>query len=221
MLREPLALWWERVAAQEAFANAYAALSERLRAELPRVAAGSEFIASALIQDPQALEWFSRHEEASAARIAGADYEDRAATAPTAADAQRILREWRRREMLRIAWRDIAGRAGVTETLRALSDFADASIRAAAAAAQLHLEPVFGRPRGATTQEAPLIVLGMGKLGGRELNFSSDIDLVFLFSEAGQNDGPRQIENEEYFNRPGREPIPLLVVRNEYGSGFA
>jgi glutamate-ammonia-ligase adenylyltransferase len=220
VLREPLALWWERVAAQEAFLNAYAGLSEDLRAEMPRVAAGSEFIASALIQDPQALEWFSRHEEPTAARIAGADYEARAAAAPTPADAQRILREWRRRELVRIAWRDVAGRAGVPETLLALSDFADASIRAAAAAARLHLQPVFGRPRGASPTEVPLIVLGMGKLGGRELNFSSDIDLVFLFSEAGQTDGPREVENEEYFNRVGRELIRLLDVRNEDGFVF-
>jgi glutamate-ammonia-ligase adenylyltransferase len=220
MLREPLALWWERVAAQQVFLDAYAALSEDLRAELPRVAAGSEFIASALIQDPQALEWFARHEESAAARDAHADYEARARLAPTAADAQRILREWRRREMLRIAWRDIAGRARVPETLLALSDFADASIRAAVSAAQRHLEAVFGRPRGTTSKEVPLIVLGMGKLGGRELNFSSDIDLVFLFSEAGQTDGAREVENEEYFNRLGRELIRLLDVRNEDGFVF-
>jgi len=219
-LREPLALWWERVAAQDGFLSAYAGLPEDLRAELPRVAAGSEFIASALIQDPRALEWFGRHEEPSAARAAGADYEDRARLAPAAADAQRILREWRRREMLRIAWRDIAGRAGVRETLHALSDFADAAIRAAASAARSHLQPVFGLPRGAAHDEVPLIVLGMGKLGGRELNFSSDIDLVFLFSEAGQTDGPREVENEEYFNRLGRELIRLLDVRNEDGFVF-
>src|SRR5258707_548238 len=173
-----------------------------------------------LIQDPRALEWFGRHEEPSAARAAGADYEDRARSAPTAADAQRILREWRRREMLRIAWRDIAGRAGVRETLHALSDFADAAIRAAASAARLQLQPVFGLPRGAAHDEVPLIVLGMGKLGGRELNFSSDIDLVFLFSEAGQTDGPREGENEEYFNRLGRELIRPLGVRNADGFGF-
>ncbi len=219
-LREPLALWWERAAAQDGFLSAYAGLSEDLQTELPRVAAGSEFVASALIQDPRALEWFGRHEEPSAARAAGADYEDRARSAPTAADAQRILREWRRREMLRIAWRDIAGRAGVRETLHALSDFADAAIRAAASAARLHLKAVFGLPRGAAHDEVPLIVLGMGKLGGRELNFSSDIDLVFLFSEAGQTDGPREVENEEYFNRLGRELIRLLGVRNEDGFVF-
>jgi glutamate-ammonia-ligase adenylyltransferase len=219
-LRESLALWWERVAAQDDFLSTYAGLSEGLRAELPRVAAGSEFIASALIQDARALEWFGRHEEPSAARAAGAAYEARASAAPTVADAQRILREWRRREMLRIAWRNIAGRAGGRETLHALSDFADAAIRAAASAARLHLQAVFGLPRGGNAEEVPLIVLGMGKLGGRELNFSSDIDLVFLFPEAGQTDGPREVENEEYFNRLGRELIRLLDVRNEDGFVF-
>jgi glutamate-ammonia-ligase adenylyltransferase len=220
ILREPLARWWERVGAQEGFLPAYEALAAGIRAELPRVAAGSEFIASVLIQDPQALMLFARHGELSAARAAGADYESRAAAAPTAAEAARILREWRRREMLRIAWRDIAGRAAVTETLHALSDFADAGIRAAASAAQLHLRALFGTPRGSSGDEVPLIVLGMGKLGGRELNFSSDIDLVFLFSEAGHTDGPREVENEEYFGRLGREIIRLLDVRNEDGFVF-
>ena len=218
-LREPLALWWERAGTQEAFLNAYGSLPEGLRAELPRVAAASEFIGSALIRDPQALEWFGRHEDPAAARGASADYESRASAAP-AAEAQRILREWRRREMLRIGWREIAGRAEVRETLHALSDLADGCIRAAAAASRLNLDAVFGRPRGPNAEEAPLIVLGMGKLGGRELNFSSDIDLVFLFSQPGQTDGPRQIENEEYFNRLGRELIRLLDVRNEDGFVF-
>jgi len=223
VLRQQFARWWERAAAQAAFADAYQVLGDGLRAELPRVAAGSEFIAAALIQDPEALEWFARHGEPAAARAANADYEGRAAAAPTVAEAQRILREWRRREMLRIAWRDIAGRAAVTETLHALSDLADAAIRAAAAAAQLHLRAAFGLPRGANGAsggDVPLMVLAMGKLGGRELNFSSDIDLVFLFPEAGQTDGPRVVENEEYFNRLGRELIRLLDARTENGFVF-
>src|SRR6185437_3634352 len=133
---------------------AYAGLSERLRAELPRVAAGSEFAAAAMIQDPEILEWLGRQLESNPPRPAGAggaqgnrtsadetqagtvsaggaagvasagegradvasideatagmtsaDYESRAAAAPTVAEAQRLLREWRRREILRIAWR--------------------------------------------------------------------------------------------------------------------
>jgi glutamate-ammonia-ligase adenylyltransferase len=219
-LREPLAHWWERASAQGALLDIYANLPQRLRAELPRVAAGSEFVASALIRDPQALQWFSRHDEPSAARTANADYEALVATAVSAAEAMRALREWRRREMLRIAWRDIVGRANVTETLHALSDLADACIRSAASAAQLHLRTVFGTARDSNGVEVPLIVLGMGKLGGRELNFSSDIDLVILFAEGGQTDGPRVVENEEYFNRLGREIIRLLDVRNEDGFVF-
>src|ERR1700728_2009572 len=171
-LREPLARWWERAGSQPLLLDTFADLPENLRAALPRVAAGSEFIGSVLIQDPLALEWFGRHEAPSAARTASADYEARAAAAPTAAEAQRILREWRRREMLRIGWREITGRAEVRETLHALSDLADGCIRAAEAAARLHLDAVFGRPRGPNAEEAPLIVLGMGKLGRRELNFS-------------------------------------------------
>ena len=219
-LREPLAHWWERADARGTFGAAYAALPERLRAELPRVAAGSEFAASVLIQDVQALDWLGGHVEPGAARLAGAEYEARAASAPVTADAQRILREWRRREMLRIAWRDITGQSAAAETLRDLSDFADAAIRAAAAAARLHLQAVFGLPRDADGAEVPLIVLAMGKLGGRELNFSSDIDLIFLFPSAGQTDGSREVENEEYFNRLGRELIRLLDVRNEDGFVF-
>jgi [glutamine synthetase] adenylyltransferase / [glutamine synthetase]-adenylyl-L-tyrosine phosphorylase len=220
VLHEPLARWWERAAAQPAFLDGYTALEPELRAELPRAAAGSEFIASALIQDPAALEWLGRHAEPAAARIASAEYETRVGQEPAAPEALRILREWRRREMLRIAWCDIAGRAGVTQTLHALSDLADACIRAAAAAARAHLEPVFGRPRSAQGEEVPLIVLGMGKLGGRELNFSSDIDLMFLFAQPGQTDGPRQVENEEYFARLGRELIRLLDARNQDGFVF-
>jgi [glutamine synthetase] adenylyltransferase / [glutamine synthetase]-adenylyl-L-tyrosine phosphorylase len=219
-LRGPLAHWWERAGAQPEFPEAYAALPERLRAELPRVAAGSEFIAAALIRDPPALAWFGRNDEPAAALGAAAEYESRVAGTHATAEALRLLREWRRRAMLRIAWRDIGGRSGVRETLRELSDFADASIRAAAASAQAHLRSVFGTPRGANGEEVPLVVLGMGKLGGRELNFSSDIDLVMLFPAAGQTDGARGIENEEYFNRLGRELIRLLDLRNEDGFVF-
>jgi glutamate-ammonia-ligase adenylyltransferase len=219
-LREPLAHWLERASSDAAFVEAHAALPESLREELPQVAAGSEFAAAVLIQDPRALGWFARHEEPGAARAANAEYERRAAAASTVPEAQHILREWRRREMLRIAWRDIAGRSPVVETLRALSDFADAAIRAAAGCAQLHLQPVFGVPRAADGEPVPLIVLGMGKLGGRELNFSSDIDLVFLYSQGGQTDGPRELDNEEYFNRLGRELIRLLDARTEDGFVF-
>ncbi len=122
--------------------------------------------------------------------------------------------------MVRIAWRDIAGSAAVAETLQAVSDLADATIRAAAAAAERHLLPIFGKPQRSNPAQSPFVVLGMGKLGGRELNFSSDIDLIFLFTEGGETSGPRVVDNEEYFNRLGREVIRLLDARNADGFVF-
>jgi [glutamine synthetase] adenylyltransferase / [glutamine synthetase]-adenylyl-L-tyrosine phosphorylase len=219
-LQDSVDRWRERVCAQPEWPAIYQALSDTHRAQLPRVIAVSEFIASVLVQDPRALEWFNHHEEPSKALPVNAQYAQRVAVAATALEAQGILREWRRREMLRIAWRDIVGSAEVAETLHAVSDLADACIRAATAAAQLHLDGVFGRPRDADGEESRFIVLGMGKLGGRELNFSSDIDLVFLFSQPGQSDGRRRLENEEYFLRLGRELIALLDVRNADGFVF-
>jgi [glutamine synthetase] adenylyltransferase / [glutamine synthetase]-adenylyl-L-tyrosine phosphorylase len=215
-LRDSVARFWERACGQQAFVDIHAQLPQPFREQLPRVVAGSEFVASVLLQDPQALQWFVRRESGAAQ----AGYETRVARAQSVEEAQFLLREWRRREMLRSAWRDIAGTAAVTETLQAVSTLADECIRAATAAAQSHLQPVFGKPRTAAGADSPFIVLGMGKLGGCELNFSSDVDLVFLFSGAGETDGPRVLDNEEYFNRLGREIIRLLNVRNADGFVF-
>ena len=209
-LRASVERWWERASARQDILDMYAALAPRERAELPRVVAGSEFIAAALLQDPQAL----------AAEAPNGEFETQAGSAPSIEAAQRLLRGWRRREMLRIAWRDIAASAPVGETLQALSALADACIRAASSAARQHLNPVFGMPQTANGAEPQFVVLGMGKLGGRELNFSSDIDLIFLYSGPGETNGPRVIDNQEYFNRLGREIIRLLDERTADGFVF-
>jgi len=223
-LRESVERWWERACAQDGFAERYQALSEEHRRQLARVIAASEFAAQVLLQDPPSLQWFAQW-DASEPGAANVDYARLAAVAPVepaapAEPAQSILRAWRRRAMLRIAWRDIAGSATVTETLQAVSDLADSCIRAAAGAAELHLQRIFGQPFSSNPAQESFVILGMGKLGGRELNFSSDIDLVFLFTEAGETSGPRVVDNEEYFNRLGREIIRLLDVRNADGFVF-
>jgi [glutamine synthetase] adenylyltransferase / [glutamine synthetase]-adenylyl-L-tyrosine phosphorylase len=215
-LRESVLRFRERV--RERGCDAIESLGEERWRELAVVVAASEFAASSLIQDPGALAWVERSEPD--VRTGNAEYAGSVAAAATLVDAQRVLRQWRRREMLRIAWRDITARASVEETLRAVSELADACIRAACQAARTHLQTIFGTPRGGAGAEVDFIVLGMGKLGGLELNFSSDIDLVFLFAEAGETNGPRVVANEEYFNRLGREIIRLLDARTEEGFVF-
>jgi glutamate-ammonia-ligase adenylyltransferase len=220
ILREPAIRWWERAQSDATLRAAYPSLPAARREELARVVAASEFAASALIQDPGALAWTVEHWTPVSASAANADCERLAASAATAADAQQLLRRWRRREMVRIAWRDIVAAASVRETLRDVSALADGCIRAASRAARAHLAVTFGIPRTASGAEAELIVLGMGKLGGRELNFSSDVDLVFLFEGAGETDGPRSVDNQDYFTRLGRELIRLLDARTEDGFAF-
>jgi glutamate-ammonia-ligase adenylyltransferase len=220
ILQAGVARWWERAVEHPAFLEAYAASAAGPRAELPRVLACSEFAASALLREPEALTWLATHEEPAAAVASNRDFEASIAATADEAAAQTLLRVWRRRELLRIAWRDLAGRASVPETLQALSQFADACIRAAAASARLQLESVYGSPRTSAGALVPFIVLGMGKLGGRELNFSSDIDLILLFGHDGTTDGPRSIDTQEYFQRLGRRFLALLGARTADGFVF-
>src|ERR1043166_2007640 len=118
------------------------------------------------------------------------------------------LRRQRERELVRIAWRELAGTASPAATLVDTSLFADVSIQAAVDFATAELGRSYGRPRNAAGEEQRLIGLGMGKLGGGELNFSSDIDLIFVFADKGETDGARRVDNEDYFTRLGR-----LVIR--------
>ena len=118
------------------------------------------------------------------------------------------LRRLRRREMLRIAWRDIAGTATLHQRCARRPGFAEAVIAGATTLPKRRWCSATARcPR----HGAGLVVLGMGKLGGGELNFSSDIDLVFLFpGTRARPMAARRALNEEYFTRLGRLLIRLL-----------
>ena len=122
------------------------------------------------------------------------------------------LRQFRGREMLRLVWRDFTRRATLEETLADISGLADCVIRLALERAEPPLQARYGRPIGrwsGAVQE--LVVLGMGKLGGRELNLSSDIDLIFTYPEPGQTEGGRsETSNQEYFIKVGQALIRYL-----------
>jgi len=118
---------------------------------------------------------------------------------------------------VRIAWRDLAGWAPLEETLAELSAFADAAIVTAVAQARAALVARYGEPRGAEGALQELLVIAMGKLGGGELNFSSDVDLVLLFPEHGETDGAHSISNEEFFTRLGQGMVRLLEAPTAEG----
>ncbi len=177
---------------------------------------GSEFVLQSLCQDPAALPDLWRGGRLSG-QTSQTDYAAQAAALqdqalPTEAEAARALRRWRRREMLRIAWRDIAGLSSTESTLRETSWFAEQTI---AVAERLSAALLASRHGGPANPGEGLVVLGMGKLGGAELNFSSDVDLVFLFPQAGDTTGPAVLPLEEYYTRQGRLLIRLLDAATE------
>jgi glutamate-ammonia-ligase adenylyltransferase len=153
----------------------------------------------------------------SAAEIAARAPRPGSETAVTEAQFLAALRSWRRREMVRIAWRDLAGWAHLEETLADLTAFADAAIRAACEFARRPLVARYGEPCSHSGVVQPLVVVGMGKLGGGELNFSSDVDLVLLFPEHGETNGARSIANEEFFTRLGQGLVRMLEAPTQDG----
>lgn len=130
------------------------------------------------------------------------------------------LRLLRQRTMARLIVRELTGRCTLDEAVTTVSDLAEVAI-AAALRQVSQTETRYGQPIGEdskTVQE--LIVVGMGKLGGRELNVSSDIDLIFVYPENGETSGPLRIDNHDYFTRIGRRLIQMLADVTDEGFVF-
>lgn len=132
------------------------------------------------------------------------------------ADLDRVLRILRKRVMLRLITRDIGGLADLNEVMSTMTDLAEVSINFSLRHHYNWLaQPErFGDPIGKADQKKQsLLVVAMGKLGGRELNVSSDIDLIFVYPRDGETDGKKTISNHEFFARLGRK---LIASLNDY-----
>ena len=122
------------------------------------------------------------------------------------------LRELRREVLLAVMERDLDGRADLVEVTGAMTALAEIAIASALAAASEELAPRYGLPHGEDSGNVQqLHVVGMGKLGGGELNVSSDIDLIFVYPEEGTTrGGTLAIANQEYFEHLGRRLIAIV-----------
>lgn len=120
------------------------------------------------------------------------------------------LRRFKRRETLRIAYGDLIKGQRLETVTGQISHLADALVDGALHYARRKVSERRGTPRRPDGGPARLVALGMGKLGGEELNYSSDIDLIFLYDADGKTDGPRSLTNREYFERVVQETVRLL-----------
>jgi len=143
-----------------------------------------------------------------------------ARSAETTEVVQSKIRRFRNRYFLHVLWREYAETATLNETLHAISDLADGLLRGAAAFAHREVQRRFGVVRDENDAVVELVILGMGKLGGRELNFSSDIDIIFLYPSGSDSDGDRSLSSHEYFARVSRIVIALLDTPTADGFAF-
>jgi [glutamine synthetase] adenylyltransferase / [glutamine synthetase]-adenylyl-L-tyrosine phosphorylase len=186
----------------------------RPAASTPRAALGFSRFARRLLEARPALG--EEVDQAAAGPWSAAGMRSFLALRDLADDARlaAALRELRARVLLRVAVRDLAGLAPLGEVVATMSDLAEVALAAALARARAALEAAHGAPAG------ELLVVGMGKLGGRELNVSSDIDLVFVYPEEGETTGPRPLSHHEFFVRLGQRVIRLLADATPDGQVF-
>ena len=195
-----------------------------LRDQMHRVFALSEFVASWCIRRPLLLKDLLESDDLKRSYDPG-EYGEKAKQVVYGVEDEKALasalRKFRNREMVRIAWRDLTGKADLHETLADLSLFADACLTHTLDVLHDLLCDAYGVPTSDGGESQKLVVIGMGKLGGYELNFSSDIDLMFAFPETGQTIGREiSIANEDFFSRLARRLIDVLAKSTVDGYVF-
>ncbi|MCF8110711.1 MAG: bifunctional [glutamate--ammonia ligase]-adenylyl-L-tyrosine phosphorylase/[glutamate--ammonia-ligase] adenylyltransferase [Desulfobacteraceae bacterium] len=209
------------VAAKSAGIDIPACLDE---AEISKVFKFSDYAARQCVRNPALLCDLAQCGDLD--RLYAPGEYDRRVKAVSAASADENefsigLRRLRHREMVRIAWRDLSERADLFETMAELSAFADACISEVLEFLYPRVSERFGKPLDSAGKPQQLVVFAMGKLGGRELNFSSDIDLMFAYPEAGETaGGEKQISNEEFFTRLARRVIDVIGKSTAEGFVF-
>lgn len=190
-----------------------------LEARCRRVALVSDFAIDTLVRQPAVLAWLADNDGAT-------PMPHPLLLADNRSEWPRLLRRYRLAESTRLAWRDALGLDDVDATLAGSTRLAETCLALALEALEREfalrhgvvregsLRQAQGLPAAALEDErgsaVRLVVFGLGKLGGGELNFSSDIDLVYGYESGGTSDGARPLEAEDYFARLGQQLARLL-----------
>ena len=166
-------------------------------------------------QTPVTREWIGARLDDLCARCAQSGALDEAAL-------KTALRRLRMDVFCTVMERDLRGAADVAEVTGAMTHLAEVTIQRALAVLSADLETLFGEPRGPNGERLTLGVVGMGKLGGRELNASSDIDLIFVYEDDGETSGGKRspLTTQEFFTRLGRRLIGALAEITQDGYVF-
>ncbi|QEH32819.1 Glutamate-ammonia-ligase adenylyltransferase [Aquisphaera giovannonii] len=194
--------------------------SPRTTEVLLQVFSTSQHFSELFIRDPSLIDWLRKGAGRRDRRSLIDDLWEALGHAATDRDRALAIRRFRLRESLRIGYNDIIRGFPLELITLDLSSLADACTEAAVRLARASTEDRYGVPRRKDGSPARFVVLGLGKLGGQELNYSSDIDLIFLYDEDGRTDGPRVVSNAEFFARMGTEVVRILAEHTELGVAY-
>ena len=198
---------WQELCAQETFNSEIAVHEELIKTAFSL----SDFISEQGLKHANWLQQLLLEKDLFSEHI---DYQNSLSIVLEQADNEvalgQILRQFRNYHMLRIAWRDLLNMQSIECSLAQVSELAKQLILQSSTWLYQFLQPQFGIPEGEFGPQ-PMLILGMGKLGGKELNFSSDIDLIFTYPAAGDTSGGRKsIENQQFFTKLAQKTITAL-----------
>ncbi len=180
----------------------------------------SNFLSEACLKDPEAL-WEASRQGSLERAFTVDDYTGQLHRAiPAGVPAALDLATFRRRQLLRIALRDVLGLAVLSETTVELSNLADAILDITYRRIREEYAGIHGEPRLIDGRACGFSVLSLGKLGGQELNYSSDIDLMFLYSGPGDTDGQASITNKEFYKKVANRYTDLLSAYTGEGQCY-
>jgi glutamate-ammonia-ligase adenylyltransferase len=187
---------------------------------LRKTQACSRYVQRILAAQPAVLTWLEAHYLTASTRVDMLNFlADFANNLDDEATLSRAVRQLRQRVMVKLILRDINGLADLNEVMHTMTTLAEVVTQQAQTCLMNLLVAQYGTPIGETSQTPQeLLIIGMGKLGGGELNASSDIDLIFIYPEDGATNGARSIDNHNFFSRLGKRLIN--VINDVTGDGY-
>src|SRR6266404_1594278 len=185
------------------------------------VFSNSHFLSDEILQNPQWLEQLGDLSRALAEEEYKRRLEAFLAAQLTGTPVALSLALFRGQQVLRILIRDVQGFCGLSETTEELSNLADSILDVSYRHIRAELVARHGVPRyvdhNGHSRECGMSVIALGKLGGRELNYSPDIDLMFVYTANGDTDGPNQISNKEFYKKVANQYTELLSTYTAEG----
>lgn len=214
--------FWQQLLTAPAISESDRAVIEAHCEKLMLSFTRSSFLAETLIQNPSFVSRIVEHyqplEKSETLQSRGntmsssylASLNNELHTVASEDDLLQVLREFRNKEMARITFLDVLNKQPIEISLMQVSALADVLINGAYHWLYQHLAARYGKPQS-HNQDMHMYILGMGKLGGKELNFSSDIDLIFTYPEKGETQGGRKsVEHQQFFTKLAQKLIQAL-----------